>query len=981
MNRDHYSNIELTEIRERLQNEIKRRGTYKWFDPLCKPTVGIDKSSPLSIPDIGERVQVDDNTYSINNPSVGSIEETRNIRYPAHGSIPAGQEPDKKTSVPNTSAAAMNSDEMRNFIVGLAKIQDINLYYGRDEIPYLAFRDTKGIEDALVAAENSELHTLLHGSDISPTKNDPNGGIKDHQHPDFPTEHLVTYPNEDGKYVMPSGEYDGEEMLTNDGLSERNFYDDYGAQPGDADFHPYNRYISPLVIRDWNNQDHNRNPLVTKIREGGLPSTRFGTNPRNPQKGDEYISRPVFGGKSTSCNVACTGLCHITCDDECSESCMTTCWNRCGDACTSNCGNSCTSCSSQCHTGCKTKCENNTGYSCVKSGAKAVKITSEGGKNGEPGRNVVTVQTHTCTGCSFSCQFYPNKKTECWDSGCMGKCFTSCSISCSTSCYGGCIDNTSDDSDNYNFKTGKGRGCSDGCTLNCIGICSGICEGYCVQTCWHACKQQCSDNCSWTCSTQCGTGCDQGCTKGCTGCSDSCRDSCKTKATGRDCIGCGSIGGCTSNCQFDCNKNCMGRGCRSICGIESEGACESNCRLNCTASSCTAMCSDACSSRCNTCVNTCGFQCGACGTKCSVGCSAECNINCSEECSQNCSHNCVHSCNEECGGCSNLCYSCIGMCIGICSVKCDNGCSSCTNTCGWWCDSVCGRECVSNCSQICISTCVGSCSTFLTSETTMTDGPERPPTAQGYIYPNPRNRWEERESFRLLRDILPYSKVDKPVSHKLINVSIEMTSNIFIIEMDLESISKKVQLVYETSSDKLVTNIGNISKNDVINVWKYVNGDFTEWKFNRIYPNRYVYIWDINTLGLFKDNSLEYLKRDRNVFVTGPEELKWEIRQTSTTGGVYTVDPTTGEITINEDMLSDVIESTYPDISTGGGIFIITLYTGEMDNITDDDIGTKLPFEFEQLKLIHDKDNNIIIVIKRDEFLFPEEEESNGKDQ
>ena len=37
----------------------------------------------------------------------------------------------------------------------------------------------------------------------------------------------------------------------------------------------------------------------------------------------------------------------------------------------------------------------------------------------------------------------------------------------------------------------------------------------------------------------------------------------------------------------------MGRGCRSICGIESEGACESNCRLNCTASSCTAMCSDA----------------------------------------------------------------------------------------------------------------------------------------------------------------------------------------------------------------------------------------------------------------------------------------------------------------------------------------------------------------------------------------------------
>lgn len=755
MNRDLYSNMDFTKMKEELNKEIKRRGTYKWFDPLTTPSVGEDRNAPLSLPeDEGDRIQISEKTYTINNPSEGSIESTKNVYYPAHGENPSGQSTDINSG-PNTSAAQFNVDEMKNFLVGLSKIQDINLFYGRDEIDGLAFRDPQGIKDAIISAQNSELNKPLMESDISPTKNDPNGGIQDHINPNYPANYKITYPIENGLYVMKSGEYDGEETSKHDGLGVNNFYDDYGAKPGDSNYHPYNRYTSERVRRDWHDQDRNRNDKTTIIIEGGIKSTRFGTNPRNPQQGNQYRSRPVYGGVIGSCQVACTGMCYQTCDNECSESCSSTCFNRCGNACTSSCGNVCTGCSTLCYTSCKTKCENNNGYSCLKSGAKAVKISSSGGTDGEYVKNNLSYTTYTCQGCSYTCQFYPNKKTECWDNGCMGKCFTSCESSCSTSCFGGCVDNSRSDGDNY--KTGKGRGCSGGCTLNCIGLCSGVCEGYCIQTCWHACKGTCSDNCSWDCSTECGSGCSQKCSQACTGCA-SCTGTCEGKTYSRGCTGCGTKGGCTSSCQHDCNKNCIGWGCRSVCGVDSSGACEANCRLNCSGTSCTSLCEDACSLQCTTCVNSCGFQCGPCVSECSSGCGSVCNITCTDNCENSCSLNCVHSCTEECGGCSSLCFSCVGMCIGVCSVKCQNGCSSCTNTCGWWCDSSCNRECFGNCSDLCINTCSGSCISFLTSDTKNTTGPSKLPTSNGYIYPKPKNRWEERESFRIYREPLPYEK-------------------------------------------------------------------------------------------------------------------------------------------------------------------------------------------------------------------------------
>lgn len=886
MNKELYSNSEFTALKEKINQEILRRGTFKWFDPLTTPAVGQDRTSPLTIPDDRNRFQIDKKTYTINNPSEGSIERTRNIFYPDQGENPAGQLPDSTLIAPNTSAAQLNLDEIKNYLVGLSKIHDINLFYGRDETNHLAFRDPNGIKEVLEMAQTDKLNKPLHETNLSPTKNDSNAGITDRMNPDFPlTGTNVNYPMENGQYVMPSGESDGEEILKYEGLGVHNFYDDYGAQPGDADFHPYNRYTSEQVRRDWDNQgDYRKDNPIIKTEGGFKSSNRFGQNPRNPEIGNPYSSRPVYGGVPGTCNVACTGMCYVTCDNECSEGCTTTCWNRCGEACTSSCGNVCTGCSTMCYTSCKTKCENSTGYSCLKAGAKAIKITSQGGTGGVPAQNNVSFETYSCNGCSYSCQFYPNKKTECWDSGCMGKCFITCNTSCSTSCYGGCVDNNSQDGDT--FKTGKGRGCSGGCTLNCIGLCSGVCEGYCIQTCWHACKQTCSDNCTWKCETNCGSGCFQNCNMHCTGCS-SCTGSCEGNAYSRGCIGCGTKGGCTSSCQHDCNKNCIGWGCRSICGIDAAGACEANCRLSCMGTSCTAMCENACSGRCSTCVNSCGFQCGTCSSMCSVGCGAECNINCTDECKNNCTENCTNSCTEECGGCSNLCYSCIGMCIGVCSVKCEDSCSSCANQCGWWCDSSCNQACFSTCDSFCINTCSGSCATYLESNTTMTQGPERDPISDGYIYPHPKNRWEERESFKLFRDIAPYPPLYPP-----------------------EKIPPKVLITFN---------------------------------------------------------------EERNLIVVPQGDITYVTKQTSIDGGVFNVDHTTGEITVNSNMIPGIVDINLPNIDKGGGIFIVILYKNPDYLITDEDVVVKLPFGFQSLKPIHDENDNMIIIIQRDKFLFPEE--------
>lgn len=701
MNPKLYSSKEFIKLKEDINKEIKARGTFKWWDPLVPPLVGQDRSAPLTLPSELPQQIVSDKTYTIDNPSNESLEPTKNVNFPSIGDNPSDGA---------NSSSKVEVDEMRNFLLGLSKILDINLYYGRDEDAGLAFRDPNNIAIALDKAKLSELNKLLHQSPLSATKNDPNGGMVDQKNPNYPvSDHNVTYPMEDGKYVMPSGELNGEEGIPN----ENNFFDDYKL---------YNTNVTERVDRSWEGEGRNRDQRVP-MYEGGIHSSTYGQNPRNPNPGTPYRSRPVYGGVPGACNVACTGMCSLTCDNSCSESCTTTCFNRCGNACTATCGNVCTGCTNMCKDGCTTQCDNVAGYSCLHAGVV-------------PGRAM-----HSCEGCSFTCRFYPNKSALCTDSACKTLCVNSCMTGCMQTCSGGCMNNRSE---NTSYTNGIGAGCRNHCTINCVGACQGVCVGLCVQSCWSCCKATCHDNCAWSCDTQCGFGCDNGCILGCT---NDCTSSSSTRPSG-----CGVVG-CSSACKQSCNNNCVGIGCRSICGIEGSNSCEANCRMSCVNASCSAMCSNACFSQCSTCVNSCGFNCGnVCRGTCGGNCESGCSDYCTMQCQQNCTNHCMFSCSNECSGCSNLCYSCVGMCIGNCSVRCQDGCSSCSNNCSWWCDTSCNRACFNSCDNRCINTCSGHCMTLLQSETTSNlTGPTILPSSRGYSTPNPSNRLEELESLKIVK--------------------------------------------------------------------------------------------------------------------------------------------------------------------------------------------------------------------------------------
>lgn len=603
MNKDVYSNSELTELKNRINKEMLRRGSYKWWGPLSQPKVGEDTRSPDSIPHDKTSIPVTDQTYTINNPSIGSIAPTRNIVYPNQGENPAGQNPDGQT--PTTSAARFDLDEIKNFLVGLSKVRDINLFYSQDEQEFLAFRDLSDVRKLVSEIESDRLNEpTTHPFKVDPNAPDRITVIKDGKTWTEPNPNKnIPYEKIGDKYYMSSGEYDGEEGIP----SETNYYDDYGAEPGNGNYHSLNPYVSARVDRTGYDFDNDRNKIPVGKMEGGKSSSRFGMTPRNPQQGDSYQPRVAYQGVPSTCNNACSGLCSLTCDSQCSESCSTSCFGRCGNACTSTCSNVCTGCSSLCYTSCQSKCENNTGFACVKSGATTLSIAARGGKDGTPAYNEMKVGTpYACTQCSFSCQFYPNKKTTCWDNGCMGMCFTSCMHSCSTSCFGGCVDNPSENKGDY--KTGIGRGCSSGCTVNCIGVCRGTCTGSCDSGCWNSCIESCKDNCEWECSTSCGSGCMTGCTSGCKDECNSCTNTC-TAASGAKTT-CNN--GCVAYCMQGCNKNCVSNGCMAMCGSEGTDACDMNCRMNCMAASCTSRCSEKCTTYCTSCINTCGFGCGAC---------------------------------------------------------------------------------------------------------------------------------------------------------------------------------------------------------------------------------------------------------------------------------------------------------------------------------------------------------------------------------
>ena len=104
-----WSNKEFNEIKERINKEILRRGTFRWNDPLTYPAVGQDRSPATEIPEDGKKRLITDKSYTINNPSDGAIIETRN-RYTDEGSSLSNTEDN-----PNIFAAIVNLDELKNY--------------------------------------------------------------------------------------------------------------------------------------------------------------------------------------------------------------------------------------------------------------------------------------------------------------------------------------------------------------------------------------------------------------------------------------------------------------------------------------------------------------------------------------------------------------------------------------------------------------------------------------------------------------------------------------------------------------------------------------------------------------------------------------------------------------------------------------------------------------------------------------------------
>lgn len=625
-----YSKTEFDDIRNRLNNEILRRGSFKWWDPLTYPAVGTERDSLIT-----------DKTYTINNPSSGSLEETRNITHPNQGDNPSEDS--------FKSSTRFDVDEIKNFLLGLSKMHDIDQFYGRDEQSGTMYRDPKDIEHKLSMAESDELH-------VPRTENmqkyDPNGGLTNKQYesyglyPDGNTNVQVTVPPS-----YRSGEYDGEEILPGyDMPDETNFYDDFGAQSGtyevydvpgtaktrditlveeagiyagktkttinvaadrsdhfrseytasDIHHHPQNPYQSEVKNRTNIDQNKDRSEVITEKTFGGTSSERFGLNPRNPNMyqsdnpplsqdtlpvsnypnkfgtGDPAVfnKRFLFRAKeyenSRQTFQGDDGLCHVACTGLCHTSCDNECSEHCSSTCWNRCGNACyASCGNVC-TGCNTLCYQTCDTRCQDNGGlSCYKAGAE---------TVRIFATGRKTSCSNNCGI--NCTGQSYHTGSYGR------NDCAGSCVMTCI-NQSTFKNSLNIQNKV-----ESSFYTCKG-CSYTCEHYpnMRTTCWdNLCETLCFTTCVNYCATTCYGGCvgnpneHQG---------DNNHRKYNDQSKYVNGIGQGCMNACTADCVGNCTNSCIANGCKSVCYNNCNTSCHSKCINNCQ-----THCSSNCSFNC-----------------------------------------------------------------------------------------------------------------------------------------------------------------------------------------------------------------------------------------------------------------------------------------------------------------------------------------------------------------------------------------------
>ena len=113
------------------------------------------------------------------------------------------------------------------------------------------------------------------------------------------------------------------------------------------------------------------------------------------------------------------------------------------------------------------------------------------------------------------------------------------------------------------------------------------------------------------------------------------------------------------------------------------------------------------------------------------------------------------------------------------------------------------------------------------------------------------------------------------------------------------------------------------------------------------------------------------IDRDANEFIFKPNNLIYAIYQTSTTGGIYTVDETTGEVIINYDIINELVPVIQPNLNNNlQNVFVIKISKIQEFQFTENDIFILLPFWFSHLPIIETETDFIIIIKTNREVLI-----------
>jgi len=276
---------------------------------------------------------------------------------------------------------------------------------------------------------------------------------------------------------------------------------------------------------------------------------------------------------------------------------------------------------------------------------------------------------------------------------------------------------------------------------------------------------------------------------------------------------------------------------------------------------------------------------------------------------------------------------------------------------------------------------------FLQSNTTHPlAGPERLPTSEGFKYPNPHNRDQQRYSFRF-KDIGPMPKKERPKPEDfLINIIIKQDDAEF--RELLQSIQDLIDLLLSENTTQeenaMFARFIQVDHPSIVDQYlEYVHklsllqerigpgSDMTDAVNDPQYLELYERILELKTFFKGKEEILnnnqelqEMIARlgEFGIIIRKPPGMNHIVKMLSIHGGVWSIDESSGELGIVVENLPGVLEMmTYTSEAVWGIIF----YNNPDIPINANDIHIDITFGFKVLGPIVDADGNTIILIRR----------------